>query len=136
MKCSLTISSTGFQACAGNFSQELCLNSYLTVCVANDAVCRRLIQRSPNLPGRLGREFGFSMKIRNCRRRFGGLRVASQSRRVRRWSLPVALIDSPCPRAMCCVSNCESIKALISSEFCRAAIDIRLFAIESEHDSP
>jgi len=50
---------------AAAFPQELCLNSYLTVSVANDAVCRRLIRRSPNLPERLGREFGFSMKIRN-----------------------------------------------------------------------
>ncbi len=29
---------------ASAFSQELCLNSYLTVSVANDAVCRGLIQ--------------------------------------------------------------------------------------------
>src|SRR5207302_1326392 len=50
---------------AAAFSQELCLNSHLTVSVANDAVCRRLIERSPNLPEHLGREFGFSMKIRN-----------------------------------------------------------------------
>src|SRR5207245_559692 len=98
MKCSLTISSTGFQACAGNFSQELCLNSYLTVCVANDAVCRRLIQRSPNLPGRLGREFGFSMKIRNCRRRFGGCELLHNLGEFGEMFPSSRLIDSPCSR--------------------------------------
>jgi len=29
---------------AAAFSQELCLNYYLTVSILNDAVCRRLIQ--------------------------------------------------------------------------------------------
>src|SRR2546425_12126538 len=66
MKCSLTISSHYVPSLRAAFSQELCLNFYLTINVANDAVCRGLIQRCFPIARGRAREFGFSMKIRNC----------------------------------------------------------------------